>query len=48
MALIYGDQAAPDRFNRVGFTTDFIGAFLKQAGFSTARGACPPSASSTT
>jgi protein O-GlcNAc transferase len=37
MALIYGDQAAPDRFNRVGFTTDFIGAFLKQAGFSTAR-----------
>lgn len=37
MSLIYGDQAAPDRFNRTGFTTDFIGAFLKQAGFKTAR-----------
>jgi predicted SAM-dependent methyltransferase len=37
MALMYGDQSAPDRVNRVGFTTEFIGAFLKQAGFKTAR-----------
>ncbi|HEX4571471.1 MAG TPA: tetratricopeptide repeat protein [Dongiaceae bacterium] len=37
MALVYGDQATPDRFNRTGFTADFIGAFLKQAGFKTAR-----------
>jgi len=37
MALIYGDQAGPDRFNRTGFTAEILGAFLKQAGFSSAR-----------
>jgi predicted SAM-dependent methyltransferase len=37
MALIFGDQTAPDRLNRAGLTADFLGAFLKQAGFRTAR-----------
>jgi predicted SAM-dependent methyltransferase len=37
MALLYGDQSAPDRFNRVGLTTEFLAAFLRQAGFTQAR-----------
>ena len=37
MALIFGDQTGPDRFNRAGLTADFLGAFLKKAGFRTAR-----------
>ncbi len=37
MVLIYGDQSSPERFNRVGFTAELAGAFLKQAGFTTAR-----------
>ena len=37
MALLYGDQSAADRFNRVGLTTEFLAAFLRQAGFTQAR-----------
>jgi protein O-GlcNAc transferase len=37
MSLIYGDQAAPDRYNRTGLTAEFVAAYLKQAGFKTAR-----------
>ena len=37
MALIFGDQTAPDRLHRAGLTAEFLGAFLKQAGFRTAR-----------
>jgi predicted SAM-dependent methyltransferase len=37
MILFYGDQASPERFNRTGFTTEIIGAYLSQAGFTAAR-----------
>ena len=37
MVLMYGDQSSPERFNRLGFTAEFAGAFLKQAGFKSAR-----------
>jgi len=37
MSLIFGEQTAPDRVNRAGLTAGFLGAFLKQAGFRTAR-----------
>jgi predicted SAM-dependent methyltransferase len=37
MALIFGDQTGPDRLNRAGLTVEFLGAFLKRAGFRTAR-----------
>jgi len=37
MALMYGDQSAPERFNRTGLTTEFLAAFLRQAGFTQAR-----------
>ncbi len=37
MALIFGDQTGPNCLNRAGLTADFLGAFLKQAGFRSAR-----------
>jgi len=37
MVLMYGDQSSPERFNRLGFTAEFAGAFLKLAGFTSAR-----------
>jgi protein O-GlcNAc transferase len=37
MALLYGDQSAPERFNRSGLTADFLASFLRQAGFTYAR-----------
>jgi predicted SAM-dependent methyltransferase len=35
MSLIFGD--APERFSRAGLTAEFLGGFLKQAGFRRAR-----------
>jgi predicted O-linked N-acetylglucosamine transferase (SPINDLY family)/predicted SAM-dependent methyltransferase len=37
MVLLYGDQSTPERFNRIGLTTEFLAAFLRQAGFNHAR-----------
>ena len=37
MTLMFGDQSTPERTNRVGLTTEFLAAFLRQAGFSQAR-----------
>jgi len=37
MVLLYGDQSTPERFNRVGLTTEFLAAFLRNAGFTHAR-----------
>ena len=37
MILLYGDQSTPERFNHVGLTTEFLAAFLRNAGFSHAR-----------
>jgi predicted SAM-dependent methyltransferase len=37
MVLLYGDQSMPERFNRIGLTTEFLAAFLRQAGFTQAR-----------
>ncbi len=37
MAIVFGDQSTPDRQNRAGLTAEFLGAFLKRAGFRAAR-----------
>jgi protein O-GlcNAc transferase len=37
MVLLYGDQSSPERFNKVGLTTEFLAAFLRNAGFRHAR-----------
>ncbi len=37
MVLLYGDQSTPERFNRIGLTTEFLAAFLRNAGFTHAR-----------
>jgi protein O-GlcNAc transferase len=37
MAIVFGDQSAPDRQNRAGLTADILGSFLKRAGFRKAR-----------
>jgi protein O-GlcNAc transferase len=37
MALMFGDQSAPDRHNQIGLTVEFAAAFLNRAGFKQAR-----------
>lgn len=37
MALMYGDQTAPERHNQIGLTAEFAAAFLSRAGFKQAK-----------
>jgi protein O-GlcNAc transferase len=37
MALIFGEQSGPGGLSRAGLTAEFLGVFLKQAGFRSAR-----------